>query len=355
MVAAHEAIGVGIDRFRGPGRPPLDHDGDAARQAGGVVAERDGLADEGGVDLEDDAVETDGAVGLDLALFLEEEEGREVLRRERDVAGGGGPALAGRRVLQAPVRRVEILVFDPGREPLIQRVQGAGVVVQERGEELEADRPKPALQLALSLGRKRSSVNEGHAELGADEREVPRPIGRAVVDVEALRDPAAQNRAFEDRQEGRDGFAAREGRVRNHARGIVEQRDEVRLVPASILRVEHGGPVHDVAHPEFIGGLVAEATPVFAGGGLRRTRHQAVPLEQAVHGGERERHVRRHALLLSRGRHDQRDAIGRVLLFERAQLIGDGLRQGPRVALIGAGTGLEAVEAGAAIGVQPIP
>ena len=78
MVAAHEAIGVGIHAFRSTEGPPVHDDGDAAREPRGVVAERDGLADEGGVDLEDDAVETDGAVGLDLALLLEEKERREV-------------------------------------------------------------------------------------------------------------------------------------------------------------------------------------------------------------------------------------------------------------------------------------
>ncbi len=52
----------------------------AAGQARGVIAEGDGLADERGVDLEDHAVETDGPVLLDLALILEENERREVLR-----------------------------------------------------------------------------------------------------------------------------------------------------------------------------------------------------------------------------------------------------------------------------------
>ena len=144
MVAADKAVGVGIDRFRGAGRPPLDDDGDAAREPRGVVAERHGLADERGVDLEDDAVETDGAVGLDLALLLEEEERGEVLGGERDVAGGGGPALAGRGVLQAAVRAVEILVLDPGPEALVERVERARVGLEERGEELEADGTKPA-------------------------------------------------------------------------------------------------------------------------------------------------------------------------------------------------------------------
>ena len=114
----------------------LHDDGDAAREVRGVVAERDGLADERGVDFEDDAVETDGAVVLDLALLLEEKERGEVLGRERDVVGGAGPLLPRRGVLQPAVRRVEVLVLDPGPEALIERVERAGVGLEQRGQEL---------------------------------------------------------------------------------------------------------------------------------------------------------------------------------------------------------------------------
>ena len=82
-------------------------------------------------------------------------------------------------------------------------------------------------------------MDERHAEFGADEREVAGAIRAAVVDVEPLGNAAAQDRPLEDGQEGGDRLAAREGRVRDHAGGIVEQRDEVRLVPPAILRVEH--------------------------------------------------------------------------------------------------------------------
>jgi hypothetical protein len=66
------------------------------------------------------------------------------------------------------------------------------------------------------LGGEGPGVNEGHAQFGADQREVAGAIRRAIVDVETLWDPAAENRAFEDGQEGRDRFAAREGGVRNN-------------------------------------------------------------------------------------------------------------------------------------------
>jgi hypothetical protein len=127
VVAAHEAIGVDVDALGDGVRAALIVDLDAAGEVAGVVAQGDGLADQRGVDLEDDAVETDGAVLLDLALLLEEEEVGEVLRGERDVRRRARPLLAGRGVVQAAVGRVEVLVLDPGPEPLIEGVQRLGV------------------------------------------------------------------------------------------------------------------------------------------------------------------------------------------------------------------------------------
>ena len=136
MVTADEAIGIGIDARRGADGAALHDDGDAARQPRRVVAERDGLADERRIDLEDDAVEADGAVLLDLAFLLEEKERREVLRRERDVVGGARPLLARGGILQAAVRRVEVLVLDPGPEALIEGLERARVGLEQRGQEL---------------------------------------------------------------------------------------------------------------------------------------------------------------------------------------------------------------------------
>src|SRR3989304_1588738 len=138
----------------------LDDEGDAAGQPRGVVAQRDGLADERGIDLEDDAVEADGAIVLDLALLLEEKELGQGLRGQRHMVGGTGSLLAGRGVLQPAGRGVEILVLDPRREALIECVERARVGLEQRGQELEPDGAKPALELAFSLWRKRSGVNE---------------------------------------------------------------------------------------------------------------------------------------------------------------------------------------------------
>ena len=326
------AIGVGA---------ALVVDLDAAREMARVVPQGDGLADQRGIDLEDDAVETDRAVLLDLALLLEEEEVGEVLRRQRHVGGGAGPLLARGRVLQAAVGRVEVLVLDPGPEPRIERLERLRVVVEQRGQQPQADGPKPALELAAPLRQEGPAVDQRDAELRADQREVARAKRRPVVDVQALRTAAVQDRPLEDGQERGHGLAAGEGRVRDDARRIVEQRDQVRLVAAPVLLVEHGRAVHDVAHPELVGGVEAEAAPVLAGGRLGRPRHQAVAAQQPMDGRGRQRQVGGDEALVARGADHQRDAVGRVLLFERAELIGHGLRQGAGVALIGAGPRLE--------------
>ena len=69
VIAADETVGVGIDGLGDRDRLTRHEDLDTAGGAGGVVAERDRLADERGVDFVDDAVETDGAIRLDPLRF----------------------------------------------------------------------------------------------------------------------------------------------------------------------------------------------------------------------------------------------------------------------------------------------
>jgi hypothetical protein len=209
------------------------------------------------------------------------------------------------------------------------------------------------LELPFPLGRERPGVDERDAQLGAHQGEVASAKRTAVVDVKALGDPAAEDRPLKDGQKCGHGFAAREGRVGHDARGIVEQCDQIRLVPAPILGVEHGGGSCTSLIQSSLAASYTKRRRSIAGGGVGGPRRQAVVLEQAMHGGERERHVRRHELLQSRGRHDQRDAVGRVRFLVRAERIGGGLRESAGVALIGAGSGLEPVEAGAAIERSP--
>jgi hypothetical protein len=87
VIAPDKTVRIGIDGLGDVDRPARHEHLDAAGGAGGVVAERDGLADERGLDFIDDAVETDGAIRLDLAFFLEEEQVGDTRPRSTPRAG----------------------------------------------------------------------------------------------------------------------------------------------------------------------------------------------------------------------------------------------------------------------------
>ena len=355
MVAAHKAIGVGIDRLGDVQDAVTEDDGDAARGTRRIVAERDGFADERRVDFVHHAAETDGAVLLHLALLLEEEELVEMIGGLRQSAGGRGPARERRFALESAMRRLVVLVLEPGPEAAIQRVETARVPVDERGQELSPTRAKEPFNLPLRLRLVGAGVDQGHAQLRADEREMPRTIGRSVVDVEPGGHPAALEGPREDRQEREDVLAAGKRRVRHDARRVVEQRDQIRLVPTAILVVLHARAVHHVAHPEVVGERKRKAPTVLRGGGLRGAHHQAVARQEAMHGRGRHDEVRRDQAALARRRDQHQHAEGGGLLLQRAQRVGDGRRERTRPADIAPRPRLQRVEAAAAIGVEPLP
>ena len=84
----------------------------------GIVAQDDGAADEDGVGFVEASVEADGAVLHDAALDLEQEHVVEVGTGigVADVGAGGGPPVQGRLAVEAPVRGLVVLAFDPGPE-----------------------------------------------------------------------------------------------------------------------------------------------------------------------------------------------------------------------------------------------
>ena len=67
---------------------------------------------------------------------------------------------------------------------------------------MQACGPEPAFLLPFALWLVGPRVDEGDAELGADESEVVRAVGGAVVHVEPLGHPAAEDGLLEDREEG---------------------------------------------------------------------------------------------------------------------------------------------------------
>jgi len=75
-------------------------------------------------------------------------------------------------------------------------------VALRRPDQLSAHGAKPALHLALALRLIRTGMDQRHAQPGAHQGQVLGAIVGAVVHVQALRQPPAQQRLLEHRQEG---------------------------------------------------------------------------------------------------------------------------------------------------------
>jgi hypothetical protein len=153
-------------------------------------------------------------------------------------------APSGRRTLpvEPTVRSLVVLTLDPGPQTAIEVLQALQIGLVEQRQELHAHGAEGDAKLAHTS-----------AMLGAERR--------PVVHVAALGDTAAANGLLQRRQERR--HVLREGKrgEGHHACGVVDERDEVRLLaPASAQR--HHRPVHDVAHPELVGVLEREAATV---------------------------------------------------------------------------------------------
>ena len=109
-------------------------------------------------------------------------------------------------------------------------------------------------------------MDERDAELCADQDELTGAVGGAIVDVEALGQPAADKGVLEHGQEGLNVLGGGEGGEGDDAGGVVDEGNEVGLAPA--LAEPDLGPVHDVAHPQLAGVAEGEAAAVGAVRGL---------------------------------------------------------------------------------------
>ena len=128
------------------------------------------------------------------ALGLEEEDVVEVCGGVGVAHGGAGegPLLERCAPFEAAMGGVVILALDPRPEAAVQRLEAVGELGIEVGEPAGAKGSEPALDLSLSRGMMRSCVDEGDAELGADQGELAGAVVGAVVDIEALGDAAAE-------------------------------------------------------------------------------------------------------------------------------------------------------------------
>ena len=191
-------------------------------------------------------------------------------------------------------------------------------------------------------------MHQHDAELRTHQGELAGAVGGAVVDIQALRQAAADQRVLEHGQEGLDVLGHGEGGEGDDPGGVVDEGDEVGLATAPA--VADLGPVHDVAHPQLAGLAEGEAAPV---GAVRRLAvEQPLAAQQPVHGGRGERVT--DALLGGRA-DDRAHRPGRVVGLQRDQALGDLGRQPPGLPAVGARLGVESLEAAIAVVPDPVP
>src|SRR6478672_7413980 len=93
-----------------------------------------------------------------------------------------GPSVERGDAVQAAMRGAVILPFNPAPKAGVDRREVACVGVGERWQQLHPYGPEPAFLLALGFRVVRARMNQGDAQLGANELQVLRSVGGSVVD-----------------------------------------------------------------------------------------------------------------------------------------------------------------------------
>ena len=191
-------------------------------------------------------------------------------------------------------------------------------------------------------------MDERDAELCADQDELTGAVGGAIVDVEALGQPAADKGVLEHGQEGLHVLGGGEGGEGDDAGGVVDEGNEVGLAPAPAE--PDLGPVHDVAHPQLAGVAEGEAAAVGAVRGL--LVEQAPAAEEPMHGRGGERVI---DAALAGSLDDGAHRPCRIVDLQRNEALGDLGRQAAGLSPVGARLGVEGLEAAVAVEPDPPP
>jgi hypothetical protein len=231
--------------------------------------------------------------------------------------------------------RAAVLALDPGGQTTIEGREARGIRRAQAGQEPGAQRLEESLDLTLALGVVRPRMDQRDAELRAHQRQVLGAVVGPVVDVQPLRQSAAQDRLSQHRQKGGGVFGECEGGVGNDAGRIVEEGDEVGLAPSAPVR-QDSGPVHRVAHPQLPGPGEGEAAPIALARVFRGLRHEAMAGEQAMHRRARQRQAVGYRRGLPGLADDQLHREARGALFGRQQRLDRRRGQGPGSAAVGA-------------------
>ena len=268
-------VGVPPDpvRDRRPGPDTADSDRDRG-QVERVEHQLDPAPDEARVDLIGVALQRHQRGLGHGALCFPEERLRERGRGGQRERAAGVPARQ-RRGPGLGVLAAVIDGLDPGGEQPVQLVQvGEGVparvalgVAGDLDEELVANGPEEAFDLAAALRATRGGVDQPDPELRAGSQQPGVDERRAVVDIDRVRDsPGAERRA--QRGGEADGVLGEPEPVPHDRPGVViEEGEQVGLAPADVRAVQ------GVAGPHLVGAV-----------GLEPTEHR---LAAGAAGGER--------------------------------------------------------------------
>ena len=135
-IALDEAVGVHIDLAGLFDRFALMHDLDRGSGPGGIVAQGHARTDQAGIDLVHASVQRDRAVVLHRALILEQKQIVKIHLRigVANLGGTARPALQRRVMVQATMRTVVILAFDPAGQPSVQGGKAGAVGGHQAGQ-----------------------------------------------------------------------------------------------------------------------------------------------------------------------------------------------------------------------------
>ncbi len=100
-------------------------------------------------------------------------------------------------------------------------------------EELIADTPKEAFDLALGGGVSDSGMTQDAADAGTDEGDFRRAVDGAVVDQQLFGDAAFVEGGTDGLDQGVDVFLEEELAVTEDAAGVIEKGDELGLFACS--------------------------------------------------------------------------------------------------------------------------
>ncbi len=202
------------------------------------------------------------------------------------VADGAGPvALHGRLQAQCLVRTLAVVARAPGIE---RALHSSDVCEVPPGQHLHVQRAVEPLQFAVGLRMVRSAEAHSHALADQPDRQLAEAVpaglrrapGRAVVGVDAQRQPVALERL--------DELIAHSGRV--GARQRVQAKVEARVVVQQRERMATPGQRGEVALevdlPQTVRSFVLEALPG-PGGVAGRGTDQVVPMQDARDGAGR--------------------------------------------------------------------